>query len=51
MASFSKIKKSLLLGGGNAAVEEAIFLTKFAIKLYLFIGEISCVLKRCYKKN
>ena len=35
MAFSLKVKEVAVVGGGNAAVEEAIFLTKFASKVQL----------------
>ena len=46
-----KDKEVAVVGGGNAAVEEAMFLTKFASKVKLIHRRNELRVKKCFKKT
>ena len=51
VTDFFKDKEVAVVGGGNAAVEEAMFLTKFASKVKLIHRRNELRAEKCFKKN
>ena len=47
--AFFKDKELIVIGGGDSAVEEGVYLTRYAKKSLLFTVVMSYVLKRFYK--